>query len=138
MLCSVVAPGRLGVPGSAASPEVAYVDDELIGLLEPGRAGVLLAPRCHVAGLMTAPERAGTVLAALRRAADTVRRTYGTSGAMIEPTTELRGAVGHVCYRVLPTRLETSDPHVTVTPEALAAAIKPLGRWPAGMLGGGR
>ena len=28
---------------------------------------------------------------------------YQTSGAMIEPTTDVPGATGHVCYHVVPT-----------------------------------
>ena len=102
-LCAVAQPTMEMLAAEPGSRVVAYLDSELIALLEPGVPGVLLAPRSHVKGLSTSPGLSAVFLAALRRAVTEVQASYGTSGAMIEPTTEVPGAVGHVCYHVVPT-----------------------------------
>jgi hypothetical protein len=94
----------------APSTVVAYLDDELIALLEPGLLGVLLAPRSHVQGLATQPGLSAVFLAALRRAVTEVQSSYGTSGAMVKPTTDVPGASGHVCYHVVPTMRDEMRP----------------------------
>lgn len=106
---------------------MAYRDDELLAVIERDSPGVLLAPRSHVEALEVVPDRAGAMLAALRRATTTVETAYGVSSASIEPTIELSGASGHICYRVIP----TADGHPlplgaegAVDPDLLAAALR--------------
>jgi hypothetical protein len=88
---------------------VVYCDNELIALLKPGRPGVLLAPRQHVATISTLPGNSASFLAALRRTVTEVQRTYGASGAMIEPVTDLGGNTGHICFYVVPTLRDESE-----------------------------
>lgn len=82
---------------------VAYVDGDLIALIEPDSPGVLLAPRSHVTGLSRMASMSGVLLAALRNAMTVVQSAYGAPRALVEPTTELLGAGSHVCFRVVPT-----------------------------------
>lgn len=108
-LCALVqAPDTGPMPGTELV--AAYVDEDLVALLGPELSGVLLAPRQHIGTLSTAPERAAVFLAALRRAVNEVQASYGASGAMIEPTTDLAGAVGHLCYHVVPTLPDDAPP----------------------------
>ncbi|MGH9088733.1 MAG: hypothetical protein ACRDYZ_11605 [Acidimicrobiales bacterium] len=105
---------------------VVVVVDDLVALIEAGTPGVLVAPRSHVDGMAASPVDAGVVLGALRRAAATVQASYGVSGASIEPTTELSGAAGHVCYRVVPTVGDLPVPAGSeqgIDPQDLAAAL---------------
>jgi hypothetical protein len=119
-LCAVAQPTMELLAAEPGSRIVAYLDSELIALLEPGVPGVMLAPRSHVKGLSTSPGLSAVFLAALRRAVTEVQSSYGTSGAMIEPSTEVPGAAGHVCYHVVPTlRDESSTPP---EPDLLAEA----------------
>jgi len=91
-------------PGTESTPVVvAYLDDELIALVAADLPGAMLAPRSHVRGLPAQPGLAGPFLAALRKVVLEVQSLYETSGTMIEPTTDLPGAAGHVCYQVMPT-----------------------------------
>ena len=89
---------------------VAYCDDELIALLRPGRPGVLIAPHQHVGTLSALPGNAADFLAALRQTVTEVQHTYGTTGAMIEPSTDVAWAPGHICFCVVPTQREASKP----------------------------
>lgn len=88
---------------SGTTALVAYHDDELIALLQPGVPGMLLAPRAHIASLSTLPQFSAVFLAALRCAVSQVQTTYGTSHTLIEPKNSIPGAVGHICYHVVPT-----------------------------------
>lgn len=81
---------------------IAYVDNELIGLVTPERPGLSLAPREHVARLFDVPGRSAALLASLRLLVGEVKSTYGVDEARIEPTTDLPGAAGHVCFNVVP------------------------------------
>jgi hypothetical protein len=81
---------------------VAYVDDELIGLVPTERPGVLLAPREHIQVLPRTPEASAAILAPLRQLVEQVRSFYGVTEAKIEPTTDLPKAPGHVCFHVTP------------------------------------
>ena len=103
LLCEVADVSADHAPIGATDLVVAYVDDELVALIEADLPGVLLAPRVHVNGLARMAGTAGVFLGALRRAVTVVRSAYGASGAMIEPTTALAGARSHVCYHVVPT-----------------------------------
>ncbi|MGH9083645.1 MAG: hypothetical protein ACRDY3_10975 [Acidimicrobiales bacterium] len=127
-MCAAVVPsGEAEAPPSGTSRTlIAYADDHLVAVIEHGMPGVLVAPRAHVEGLAMAPGEGGIVLGALRRAASTVRSCFGADGTTIEPTTELPGAPGHVCYRVVCTRggvpfLPGSYPDVD--PDVLALAL---------------
>ncbi len=126
-LCAVAQPTMEMLAAEPGSRVVAYLDSELIALLEPGVPGVLLAPRSHVKGLSTSPGLSAVFLAALRRAVTEVQASYGTSGAMIEPTTEVPGAVGHVCYHVVPTLRDesstSSEPDLMTEARGLAVAL---------------
>jgi len=104
---------------------VAYVDDDVIALIDQDLPGVLLAPRSHVEALSGLSTATGDFLAALRRTVTEVQAAYGTTGAMIEPTTDLAGAPGHVCYRVVPTLGDESagPADVVVEPRRLALAL---------------
>jgi hypothetical protein len=108
-LCEVLS-GRGDPQSLGRGTLVAYCDDELIALLKPGRPGVLVAPHQHVGSLSALPENAADFLAALRQTVTEVQHTYGTSGAMIEPSTDLAWAPGHICFCVVPTRREASQP----------------------------
>jgi hypothetical protein len=90
----------------AADVSIEYVSDVAIAFVEPERCGASLAPRAHVGSLSDLGADAGAFLAALRRAANEIQAVYGTTGTMIEPTTALPGAAGHVTYRIVPTLLE--------------------------------
>ena len=81
---------------------VAYVDDELIGLIPTERPGVLLAPREHIQTLSATPERSAAILAPLRQLVEQVQSFYGVTEATIEHTTDLPKAPGHVVYHVTP------------------------------------
>lgn len=83
----------------SASRRVAFLDDDVIAIMEPDIPGVIIAPRLHATGLATHP---AVLLAALRKAALHVETLYGASGVTIEPDFDLPGAPGHVCYRVVP------------------------------------
>ena len=126
-LCAVAQPTMERLAAEPGSRVVAYIDSELIALLEPGVPGVLLAPRSHVKGLSTSPSLSAVFLAALRRAVTEVQASYGTSGAMIEPTTEVPGAAGHVCYHVVPTLRDESsaspEPDLMAEARGLAVAL---------------
>jgi hypothetical protein len=105
---------------------VVYLDEQVVGLIEPGVPGAIVAPRPHMRELSNMPEQAGAVLAAVRRAATSVRSTYRTSGAMIEPATDVPAAAGHVCYRVVPTTIDRALPTAldpVTEAECLAAAL---------------
>lgn len=108
-LCALVQAQGGHLP-SGSGIVVVYVDDDLIALLQDDLPGVLLAPREHIGALSTFPERSARFLAALRRAVTEVRNSYGTSGAMIEPTTDVPGAAGHICYHVVPTMRDGDTP----------------------------
>lgn len=114
------------VPLEEAEVMVAYVDEEVLILVDPAREGALFAPRVHVGSLSELGDQAGRLLAALRRVAIEVQAIYGTTGTMIEPTTDLPGAAGHVCYHVIPTlRLNGPSPprHLAAEARRLAAAV---------------
>ena len=81
---------------------VAYVDDEVIGLIPAGRPGLVLAPREHTETLPEVPERSAAILAPLRLLVEEVRSYYGVEEARIEPTSDTPAARGHVCYQVVP------------------------------------
>lgn len=102
-LCDAVEPVASPAPADGDEHLTVYADDQLVALLEPALPGVLLAPRAHVPGMGQMPGLAGAFLAALRRTVTVVQSAYGASGAMIEPSTVLAGASGHVAYRVVPT-----------------------------------
>lgn len=130
VLCSV-ALERSRRPQAARELEIVYVDDELIALLRPGLPGVLLAPRPHLEALTTLPGRGADFLAALRRIVAVVQSSYGASGAMIEPTTDVPGASGHICYQVVPSsgtgrRQGAPDPAIQAT--RIADALRGHGR----------
>jgi len=100
-LCALCALGA--GPDDDEEASVVYLDGEVMALIASGTPGVTLAPRFHVGALSQKPAAAGRFLAALRRTVNEVQNAYGTSGATIEPTTDLVGSQGHVCYRVFPT-----------------------------------
>lgn len=81
---------------------VAYIDDDVIGIVPADRPGVLVAPRRHTPDLFAEPERSAPVLAALRRMVEEVKISYGVAEATVEPITDLPAASGHVCYHVAP------------------------------------
>lgn len=116
---------RLCEAGGPAG-EAVYRDRLVVALVDHQLPGVLLAPRSHLDVLEQVPDRAGPLLAAIRRAARTVEEVFDASGARIEPTTDLPGAGGHVCYRVIPTVDDAPiDPSVAAAePDALAAMLR--------------
>ena len=114
-------------PRPAPAGTVVLAVDDLVALVDEHVPGVLVAPRAHMEGLTTAPVEAGVVLGALRRVAITVQSSYGASRTSIEPTTELAGAAGHVCYRVVPVAGDAPMPPGSgpgVDPQVLAAALR--------------
>jgi hypothetical protein len=113
---------------SAASRAVAYLDDKVIALLEDRQ--VLVAPCEHLDRLPSTPAAAGVVLAVLRRAVSTIQSSCGTSGATIELVTEVDGAAGHVCYRIVPTAAPPREPGA-IDGRELAAALSGVGAGPS-------
>lgn len=78
---------------------VAYVDDDLVALVDVRSSGVIVAPRSH------APATAAgspILLAALRRAALHVERFYGATAVTIEPGNDCCATGVHGWYRVAP------------------------------------
>lgn len=98
-LCSVTF--RSDISNLSGCGEVAYVDDDVVALIDRNLPGVVVAPRAHVAALATTA-RPAAVLAALRRAALHVETWYEAADVEITPVTDLSGAVGHVGYHVVP------------------------------------
>lgn len=119
-------PGCRLCAAGGPSGEAVYRDPVVVALVDRWIPGVLLAPRSHLDVLDQRPDRAGPLLAAIRRAAQTVEEAFDASGARIEPTTELPGASGHVCYRVVPTVDDAPiDPSAAVAePDVLAAMLR--------------
>lgn len=104
MLCQLEeVPAAGGMP--AGRFVAAYADDELFGLVLPGRPGVLVAPRAHVSLLPAQPARAAAILATLRLVLEDVKEAYGVGEAEITPLTDLPGAAGHLCYGLAPVGL---------------------------------
>jgi hypothetical protein len=112
-----------------------YVDDVAIALVESGHTGASLAPRSHVGSLSDLGQEAGPFLAALRRVANMVQAAYRTTGTMIEPTTSVEGAPGHVTYRIVPTIRngveETTEPE-SDAPTPVEEIEEALGRLGSG------
>lgn len=121
-LCILPAAVGVAVEIGGTVMTTAYADDELVALVDPGSPGVVLVPRSHVSGLGEMPGLSGVFLGALRRAVMVVRTAYGTTGAMIEPTTTIPGAGGHVAYRVVPT-LPPGDCDPPPAPVVAASAV---------------
>lgn len=86
---------------------VAHATDAVVALIEPGRSGVVIAPRKHVTTMTAA---SAPVLAALRQAILHVEEAYGAPSARIERTADVPGATGHMCYRIVPYLDERSLP----------------------------
>jgi len=107
-LCQLTG-GSVGSQLPSAEAVIAYIDAELIGLIPEGGPGVLLALREHTGTLSDTPERSAAILAPLRRIVERVKSSYGVDEATILPTTDLAGAAGHVCYRVVPVLAGRSD-----------------------------
>ena len=91
---------------------VAYIDDDVVGLVADDRPGFFVAPRAHAGTLFDSPEQSAAVLARLTQVAEEVKSLYGVTEARIEPTTDLPEAAGHVCYHV------TLDPHGGESPRS--------------------
>ncbi|MBO0727843.1 MAG: hypothetical protein J2P57_01205 [Acidimicrobiaceae bacterium] len=81
---------------------LAYVDDQLLGLVANDRPGVLVAPRAHAGVPFDAPARSAVLLAGLRRVAEGAKAAYGVAEVAIEPVTDIPDAKGHVCYHLRP------------------------------------
>ena len=92
--------GRLTADDAIA---VVARDDDVVTLVQFGLPGVFLTPRHHIATLSVLPDQSAAMLAALQRTAAEVVSSSAASGAMIEATTDVPGAKGHVCYHVVPT-----------------------------------
>ncbi|MGH9092989.1 MAG: hypothetical protein ACRDZR_16675 [Acidimicrobiales bacterium] len=127
-LCALPVAAGVVVDVAGEAMTTSYADEELVALVDPGSPGVLLVPRSHVGGLGAMPGLAGVFLGALRRAVTAVQAAYGALGAMIEPSTSLGGACGHVAYRVVPTMPPEGGGHhaapaTAVVSENLAEAL---------------
>jgi len=81
---------------------VAYVDDDLLGLVPGDRPGVLLAVRAQEGVTGGSGRPSAVMLAALRVVVEEVRSLYGVTHARIEPATHVPSAGGHLCYHVRP------------------------------------
>lgn len=131
-ICELAAQPAVTHAGASRSAKgvgtVAYLDDRVIALLEDKR--VLVAPCEHRDRLPSTPAAASVVLAVLRRAVSTIQASCGTSGATIELVTELSGAAGHVCYRIVPTAAPPREPG-TIDRRELVAALSGVGAGPA-------
>lgn len=104
------------------------VDDRgLVAIVEVDAPGVVVAPLAHLDVLERVPDRAGTLLAAVRRVATAVEQAYGAPSAHVEPTTDFPGAGGHVCYRIVPAPNGTMSPidgAPAVDADVLSAAVR--------------
>jgi hypothetical protein len=112
-----------------AGASIEYVDEVSLAFVESGQPGASIAPRAHV-GSLSDLRNVGEFLAALRRAANEVQAVYGTTGTMIEPTTAIDGASGHVTYRIVPTVPDGEDDaavKVVAIPEISRQIARALG-----------
>jgi hypothetical protein len=80
-----------------------YFDDDVVVIRAPERNGFVVVPRLHVEGLedLSISCRA-SVLAAVRRAAGSVRGENPWSAVRIEVLTDLSTSEGHMSIQVLP------------------------------------
>ncbi len=152
--CRLCALGNSGADRLPADKAIAIVsrDQDVVTLVQFGVPGVFLAPRRHIATLSVLPDQSAAMLAALQRTVAEVRSSSAASGAMIEPSTDVPGAPGHVCYHVVPTlpnegelgAIETLVAHHapdatdTTTSSPLQPALQETGQgtWPLNRLQG--
>jgi hypothetical protein len=105
--CSSCALARSAAASSR--PLEAYVaedvDDEAVVISRPGLTGLVIVPRRHIGGLDELPvsRRAG-LLAALRRATQSVRDRNPGWTSRVVVMTDPPASQGHVCFEVLPSR----------------------------------
>ena len=86
-----------------------YVDDDVVVISGPGTEGWVVVPRRHVTVLEELPVlRRANVLAALRRAAQSVRVRNPGSAARVVAITDLPTSEGHVCFHVSPSDSDNS------------------------------
>jgi len=80
-----------------------YVDEDVVVISEPKLEGWVVVPRRHVSVLEELSIlRRANVLAALRRAAQSVRARNPGSPARVVAMTDLPTSEGHVCFHVVP------------------------------------
>jgi hypothetical protein len=90
-------------------PSAVYVaeaiDEEAVVVSRPGLNGLVVVPRQHISVLdeLPGPRRAG-LLAALRRATQSVRDQNPGLTSRVVVMTDPPASHGHVCFAVLPSR----------------------------------
>lgn len=108
---------------------VAYVDDELLGLVPTESDGVFVVPRAHADSLFDDAEvtglRPAAVLAALRRVGEVLKPLWGVDEVTIEPTpgswTNQAAVRGHIGFHIRPVGPRGgSEP----SSEAIEAAVR--------------
>jgi hypothetical protein len=79
------------------------IDDDVLVISETDLDGLVVLPREHVGGLeeLSVPRRAH-VLAALRRATQSVRNQHPGSAGQVVVMTGPPASDGHVCFQVVP------------------------------------
>ena len=92
-----------------------YVDDDVVVISGAELDGLVVLPRHHIGGLeeLSITSRAN-VLAAVRRAARSVKEKSPWSAASLLHSPISPASQGHMCIRVLPGRRTTGRLHLTI------------------------
>jgi diadenosine tetraphosphate (Ap4A) HIT family hydrolase len=79
------------------------INEGAVVISEPELDGLLVVPRRHISGLeeLSVPAR-GHILAAIRRAAQTVQERNSGSATSVVVMTGLPASDGHLCFHVVP------------------------------------
>jgi hypothetical protein len=85
------------------------VDEEAVVISRPGLDGLVVLPRQHISGLeeLSVPRRA-SLLAALRRATESVRDRNPGWTSRVVVMTDPPASEGHVCFEVVRSRADAS------------------------------
>ena len=103
-----------GVAGQRTRSVATYVAEDVaedaVVVSGPELDGLVVVPRQHIGGLEELPEvRRARVLAALRRATQSVRERNPGSATRVVVMTVPPASEGHVCFHVLPNDSEDPD-----------------------------
>lgn len=102
--------GHPSVPASSHVDSVEeYVDEDVVVISLPGVSGLVVLPRRHVCNLgeLPTPSRAN-VLAALRRATQSVNQDSPGSTARVDVVSATSAADEHMCLHVTPVEAESA------------------------------
>jgi hypothetical protein len=107
--CAIARSACTQATGSLVGYVAEAVDDEAVVISRPGLDGLVVLPRQHISGLeeLTVPRRA-SVLAALRRATESVRDRNPGWTSRVVVMTDPPASRGHVCFEVVRSRADAN------------------------------